>query len=344
MNFIGKRLKIARKIKGFSQEKLSQKLNKEVSKQSISKYERGLMNPGSSIVNKLAEVLDVKIDYFFRPFKNELKSLNFRKKTKLSKKNEDKIKFEVLDKLERYIELEEIVGSKKDFKNPFENNVIKNKEEAERYAEKLRKKWEFGLQNPLLNLSELLEEKGIHIIEVEVDENFDGLSSFSNGNYFIVINKNFDNVRKRFTLSHELAHLLFEFENKEEKLCNQFSGAFLLPQKIIFTEFGRKRTSISLRELITIKENYGISLQGVVERLYNLEIISKTSRKNFYIYLNKKGWKKNEPGVYSSIEYSERFEQLLNKALALNLISLSKAAALANKSIYQIREDFVCPI
>src|SRR6056297_2495868 len=111
MDFIGKRLKIARKMKGLSQEKLSKKLNKEISKQSISKYERNLMNPGSSIINKLAEVLEVKIDYFFRPFKNELKSLNFRKKTKLSKKNEDKIKFEVLDKLERYIELEEIVGS-----------------------------------------------------------------------------------------------------------------------------------------------------------------------------------------------------------------------------------------
>jgi len=344
MDFIGKRLKIARKMKGLSQEKLSQKLNNEITKQSISKYERGKMSPSSSVLTQLALALEVKIDYFFKPFKNELKSLKFRKRIKLSKKNEDMIKNEVLDKLERYIELEEIVDSKRDFKNPFDKILIKNKNEAEEYAEKLRKKWEFGLQNPLLNLSELLEEKGLHIIEVDVAESFDGLSAFSNNNYVIVINKNFDNVRKRFTLSHELAHLLFEYKDEEEKLCNQFAGAFLLPKKIILDEFGPKRTSIALKELINIKENFGISLQGIVERLYNLKVISKSSRKKFYIFLNKKGWKKNEPGKYSSIEYSERFEQLLNKALALKLISLSKASVLANKSIYQIREEFVCPI
>lgn len=60
------RLKAARKMAGLSIDELVERIDNSVSKNAISKYEKGLMLPNSSILIKLANVLSVKVDYFFR--------------------------------------------------------------------------------------------------------------------------------------------------------------------------------------------------------------------------------------------------------------------------------------
>jgi Zn-dependent peptidase ImmA (M78 family) len=56
-------------------------------------------------------------------------------------------------------------------------------------------------------------------------------------------------IRKRFTIAHELAHLLLDFSDCEththEKLCHSFAGAFLLPEKILRDEFGGERRKLT---------------------------------------------------------------------------------------------------
>ena len=49
---------------------------------------------------------------------------------------------------------------------------------------------------------------------------------------------------------------------------------------------------------------------------------------------------KEEPGVYKGEEKSRNFDQLVNRALAEELISLSKAAVLWNVSINELRKGF----
>lgn len=64
---MGDRLKMARAKAGFSLRALAQRV--EVSPMAISKYERGLMIPGSAMLVKMAKALKVKPDYFFRSTK-----------------------------------------------------------------------------------------------------------------------------------------------------------------------------------------------------------------------------------------------------------------------------------
>lgn len=80
-DIFSRRLRQARLMRGISLEKLAQSLAAPVSKQAINKYEKGQMKPDSSVLIALANALDMKIDYFFRPFTVEVDKVEFRKKS-----------------------------------------------------------------------------------------------------------------------------------------------------------------------------------------------------------------------------------------------------------------------
>lgn len=337
----GERLKCARKMAGFSMESLAEKTGKVITKQAISKYEKGQMNPGSDALLALSRALGVKPDYFFRSQKVILLELEFRRKSKLSRKEEESIKHRTLDFLERYLEIEGILGEKADFNNPLSSNSISSYADVERSARELRRKWKLG-DAPISNLMELLEDKGIRIYEIETGENFHGISARSRDIPVIAVRSQDDLLRKRFTIAHELGHILLKFPERDdqqagEKLCHTFSGALLLPEKIIKAELGERRSRIALWELKKLKGIYGISIQAIMVRANRLNIISDHTYRNFWITVNRQGWKACEPGEYRGKEHANRFDQLVYHAAAEDIITFSKAAELLNVPLSEFR-------
>ena len=150
-NEFGIRLASARKMAGMSLQQLSDKLDNAVTKQSLNKYEQNVMKPGSELLIKIAGILGVTMDYFFRETTVKLEGIEFRKKTKLSKTEEEIIKEKTIDFLERYFELEKLLDLKSGFKQPLKKNKVKSSEDIEDYALELRGAWELGL-NPIANV------------------------------------------------------------------------------------------------------------------------------------------------------------------------------------------------
>jgi Zn-dependent peptidase ImmA (M78 family)/DNA-binding XRE family transcriptional regulator len=338
-------LRAARRMANLSMAELAAAVKGKVKKQSISKYEKGMMLPSSETLIALADALKVPVDYFFKSNVIELENLAFRKKAKLKNKEYHSIVERTRDFIERYLEIESILGIKSTFNNPVSNNYITSKDEIEKAVVGLRKKWQIGLLSPVHKVIELLEINNIKIIELDVSSDFDGLSTIIRDIPIIVINKGFDNVRKRFTVLHELAHLVFRFPEeygpKEiEKICHYFAGAFLIPREAFIRDFSSSRSRISLFELIKMKENYGISIQAIMARAKDLGIISVSRYKEFCIKFGKSGYRKNKPGDYPVNEYSDRFDLLVYKALAEEVISFSKASALSGKSIDTLYQEF----
>ena len=339
-----KRLKSARLLSALSLDKLAETMDGIVSKNAISKYEKAEMMPSSKVLIALAKALSVKPDYFFRPFSVEIKNIEFRKKSKLKIKKEKAIKQQVSDHIERYLEIESLLNISVNFQNPISDIEINNSVDVEKAVNTLLKKWNLGL-NALPNVIELLEDKEVKIVEIDTEENFDGLSGWANGKIpVVVVNKNLLIERKRFTVLHELAHLLLNFnknlDNKTvEKLCHCFAGAVLIPKKTFITELGKNRKTFSLNELISVKETYGISIQAIMARAYGLRIITKFKYIDFCIKANtnkkEDGW-----GEYKGKEQSDRFMQLIYRAAAENIISMSKAANLSNKKLASFRTEF----
>ena len=331
---------------GLSMDELCDKMNGIVSKQSISKYETGKMIPTSSVLLALSKALGVSADYFFRSG-IRLENVEFRKKSSLGKKKEAQITEIVRDRLERYILIEQIVSMNVPFSNPIQNIEINDVKAIETAVRELRKAWWIGLDS-LPNIMELLEDKGIKVIEIEGNDKFDGLSANVNNGTIpvIVINRQWPVERKRFTCMHELGHLLLQLpvgldEKEKEHFCHYFANAMLLPADAFLREIGLKRRHLSLSELVPIKEYFGISVSAILKRARDLEVISDAYYQYFYIRFLSKNRKENGLGNYPGRESSNRFMQLLYRATSEELISMSRAAELANMKLADYREAYM---
>lgn len=331
---------------GFSLQDLANALENKVTKQSLSKYEQGLMNPSNEVLIAIASVFNLKPDYFVKKKSTELGEILFRKKVRLSKKHEESIVEKVRDYVERFLEIESILGIESHFENPIQDIKINTEKDVELAAKQLREVWDLG-SIPISNITEMLELHGIKIYLSDEVDDFDGLAVFSSkGIPIVAVNtRNKPVERIRFTIIHELAHLLLNLDDSirnapkiMEKFCHYFSSCFLLPTEQVIKLIGPKRTYIKIDELISIKEYYGISIRATVYRLAQLQAITENYYKRWMIFMSKNYGAKNEPGNYKGEENPKIFDQLVNRALAEELISISKAAALWNISINELRK------
>jgi Zn-dependent peptidase ImmA (M78 family)/DNA-binding XRE family transcriptional regulator len=345
------RLKSARLMQGFSLQALSDRMNNRVSKQALSKYEQGAMNPEGDVVHELCRVLAVRPDYFAREPMPALQEIKFRKLTRLSAREQDMAMERTRDFLQRYLELEALVGEEHHFENPLQSFSIVTEEDVEIAAAHVREVWQVG-KDPIHNVVALIESKGIRVLEISAHEDFNGMSAFVDAHSpVIILNDAYNNVidRKRFTALHELGHLLMQEqlqnlpEKEEERYCNRFAGAMLLPKDVCRKALGNKRQHISINELVLLKEQFGISPQAAIYRAIHAEVISSFYGSSFWRDLANKGMMKKQLGVFNSSEKATRFRQLLLRAVSEEIITLSKAAALNNQKLAEFRQEIAPP-
>lgn len=345
----GTRLKLARRMAGMSLQDLADTLQGQITKQSLNKYELGLMLPTSEILNRISKALNLKPDYFLKPTNVAIGEIQFRKQVSLSKKIEEAVIEKARDYIERFLEIENILSLGTKFVNPLSGDVVQNSADVELAAQKLRNVWDLG-NAPLSNIVQILEQKGVKVFLIDEVDQFDGFAAYAtDGIPLVVVNTKDRSVeRVRFTIIHELAHLLLEFNGMVntdkklvEKFCHLFSSCFLLPTSQLIDLIGGKiRSYIKIEELIIIKEQFGISIRAIAHRLKELKIITENYYQRWVIYLSKTHGAKHEPGKYKSDEKSKVLDQLINRALAEEIISISKAASLLNVDVSMIRKKF----
>lgn len=342
-NIFGRRLSQARQMKGLSMEELGSLLTPAVTRQAINKYEKGQTLPDSRMLLAFGSALGVKPDYFFRPFTVEVDRVMFRKDAKFPEKKSVAIRERVREELERYLEVEQLCGTQSGFSMPLVN--ISSSEDVTEFANKVRSTLKLGIDG-ISNAIEVLEDNGIKVIEISEDESFEGLSGYANDNIpVIVVNDNLTTERKRFALLHELGHLLMKFNSdmkaKEiENLCNVFASELLLPSSVLLSRIGIKRHDISLAELSDIQKQYGISIDAIMESMHRLDII--TDRRYDGYMKKKRSFPDFKAVVEQSMSIPEttgRFVRMVYRALADEIISFSKAAALLNTSVETVKRQ-----
>ncbi|HMO49846.1 MAG TPA: XRE family transcriptional regulator [Kiritimatiellia bacterium] len=352
---IGARIRQARRMLGLSYRDVATRTGGQVSHTAIAKYEKGVMSPGSTALLALAGALDQPIDFFFRPpLVSFTKPPRFRKKTGLSQKEQESILESASDYLERYYEVEDLSSSRLDYAAPWPTKIVRSPQEAMRMAKELRQEWNLGC-DPLPNVHELMELKGIKVCEVKSENpSFDGLCTRTSRGPVVVLaswlNKNLP--RKRMTEIHELSHVVLKVpeeitEREEENLAWSFAGELLLPEESFIDAFGKKRTSLSVEELVDLKMLFGASIMAIVYRAKVLKLIDDALFKAFWKYANANHWRtKGEPGddTYRGNESYSRFRQLVIQSILEEKISLSKGAALLHLSLDELRRDLGAPI
>ena len=330
---LGERIKLARDRAGYSLRKLAEKAG--VSHTAIANYEKDADMPSSGVLLELAKALDVGLDYFFRADTVSLVGVRYRKGSRCTKQEQRRAEGEVLDYLERYLQVEAILGTPLPFDKPDTGWHVVDLGDIERVAIQLRLAWDLGL-DPIDDLVSTLEDRGVCVCLVEGCPSFDGLCAWTeDGVPIVAVRRGVPGDRQRFDLAHELAHLLLEVSPNldEEKAAHRFAGAFLVPEPAARAELGEQRNDLETRELHLLKHKYGLSMQAWVYRARDLAIIDQAAYERIFRRFSRSGWRKNEPGDPVLSSEPQRMRQLVYRALAEDKISRSRAVELLGEEM-----------
>ncbi len=167
---------------------------------------------------------------------------------------------------------------------------------VEQIASTVRAHWKIT-EGPIKNLTRMLEKAGI----IVGDSNFHG-ASVSGVTFnapgtppIILVNRSHPADRLRFTLAHELGHLVmhrFPTPSMEDE-ANQFASAFLLPMHEMQTVFKGRKITIEL--LAALKKEWRVSMQAILMRAKSLDCISENQTRYLFQQFSVRGWRTKEP-------------------------------------------------
>jgi Zn-dependent peptidase ImmA (M78 family)/DNA-binding XRE family transcriptional regulator len=329
---MGARLKLARAKAQMSMRSLAKQAG--ISAMSVSKFERDEMVPRQSTLLKLAKVLSVQPEYFFRETKVDVLEPAYRKKSRLSKRSQKAIEAEIIDQLERYLTIEEILLQQNGDYPTFPSFAVREMEQIECASETLRHQWNLGF-DPIENLAGRLEDHGVKVIALRAFEKFDGFSCWANGKVpVIAFNQDLPGDRQRFTVAHELGHLVLttQGDHDQEKAAHRFAAAFLVPRTAAFAKLGAKRSNLDFEELKMLKREFGMSIQAWVRRAYDLGIIDSSTYQRTFKRIGALGWRIHEPNDLPALR-PQRLKFLVHQALAEELITPSYASLLMGEEL-----------
>ena len=334
---LGKNIKYYRLKNNMTKKALADAIG--VTPMAVSNYENDSRQPSMSTIKLLAQALHVRVTDFLQNDGDELEFSHgkFRKGTKLGVMNQEFIRESVEEYFGRFFQVVSFLGGPKILEPAPLIKKIPWIDDEEKAAKALRNYLGISETGPVPNLVEILENKGILVFFVEVDNHFfSGMNGTVNGRPYIVINSLMSPARIRSTIVHEVSHFAFDWpedlsDKEEESLATAISGAFLFPKEDAYRELGYKRNNVSKAMTMTCKE-YGISLFMLVKRARVCNIINDYIEKDFYIKASKAGWRKAEPNWEIEKEEPKLFKQLVYRAVTEEEISIQKGAELLKTS------------
>lgn len=333
---IGQRIKQLRLARGMSLDALAAALGGAVTKQALSKYELGKSEPSPRVLALLAKALGVKTTQLATPPEIEVKFIGYRRRASLPKGQQARVESQIAEALERRVQLQDRLQLGTTLDLAVEDIAIARVEDAESAAAQVRSRWGLGAE-PLASVTATLEDHFVHVLEIDADDRFDGISAIvrtPDGQVAaaaVVSDEKVSGERQRLNLAHELGHLVLNVsalaDDQVETAAFRFGAALLAPAPLIYQEVGTTRSSISANELLLLKQRFGMSIQALLRRLRDLNIITASYYKQWCIDINRLGWRKEEPGRIPREEPTWLRRHVL-RGLAEELISTEEAVAL----------------
>ena len=183
---------------------------------------------------------------------------------------------------------------------------------------------------------ERLEERGVKIVALPLDT-LGGLAAWARRRGLppvpvVVVNAEDWGERQRFTIAHELGHIVLDVSGglDAERVALRVAGAFLGPGEALRLEVGKRRSALALGELLALKRVFGVSIQALTYRCRDLDIIGAATYRALFNEFGRLGWRSPPYEEYGAMagEHPNRFGRLCLRALAEGAISESKAAEL----------------
>lgn len=287
-------LELARHLRQFTQKEAAELLG--VSQGKLSKAEKGFQPLPSDTIDHLPSVYNLPISFFYQSTDaSQVGHLYYRRQMSIPAKTMDALEAQIrvqkmaIDQLFEAVELPE-----------FEWNLFQPTDGLTPAEIARRTRYSLGIHRGAIgNLTVLLENHGVIIQKMDFGtEKMDGITSVTDhGRKVIFLNTRMPNDRTRFSLAHELGHLIMHLHfvpsNPEciEDEANEFASEFLMPAKEIMSSL----KTINLPILGQLKQQWGVSMRALIRRAKDLSMIDDKVYRNFQIVFSKKGYNKKEP-------------------------------------------------
>ncbi|EFK80026.1 hypothetical protein HMPREF9269_0485, partial [Ligilactobacillus salivarius ACS-116-V-Col5a] len=200
-------------------------------------------------------------------------------------------------------------------------------------VKELRNLWEISTDSPVTNLIKIAESNGIIIVESTMsDDTLDAVSEWIEDRPFIMLTDNNESaVRRRFNVAHEIGHIILhgdvesihDYTAKDlkrviERQANYFASCLLLPEE----GFVNSLLSTRLGFYIELKKYWKVSIQAMIMRTEQLDLINEDQKLYLFKQIALKKWKKVEPlDDTIRIEIPTVYNKVFNLIVSNNLLS-----------------------
>ncbi len=186
-----------------------------------------------------------------------------------------------------------------------------------------------GSADPIPHLVRAVERSGVVILGFALElERHDAVSfwaDFPSGRPFVFFSRGYSGDRQRFSIAHELGHLvLHQIRTTEgkvaEKEAHAFAGALLFPRAAA----AEIQEPVTLRSLAFLKAKWGISVRALIKRTLDLGLISEARRVSLEKQYSSRKWHREEP-----VTVAEEQPLLVSKLVKVTLGSRTSATSVA---------------
>lgn len=301
----GYRIRQARELARLTQAELADAV--ETVQSSIAQIESGRLQPSESLIEAIALRLGFPVSFFSRndPPNFPLGSLLFRSHVNMPANERAEI-----SRLGQ-IEFEIAAVLTKRVRNKIALRLPQLTEEPIDYvtaAQLTRNALGLSLDVPIPHLVRVVEQSGTIVLTLPSHfETCDAFSLWANvpssqaafemKKPLVVLSGETPGDRLRSSLAHEIGHLVMHqairgTTREMEEEAYKFGAELLLPEVAMREEI---TTPVTLTSLSKLKPIWGVSIQMLIRRAYDLDIITERQYKYLFKQLAERGWRKNEP-------------------------------------------------
>jgi Zn-dependent peptidase ImmA (M78 family)/DNA-binding XRE family transcriptional regulator len=288
----GDMIRLARESREMTQGELAEIIG--VSQGLLSKIENGLLPAADDVLSRIGRSLNYPQSFFFQQERLFGLPARFHRKLKnVNGKALDRIHADVnimmihLDRLRKSVELEDA-----DLIPRIDPDEVEGG--AATIARHVRDLWQMP-KGPIKDLVEIVEAAGGIIVLADFgNDRMDGLGIVrSSLPPVFFLNRNIPMDRLRFTLAHELGHVIMHripTEDTEEE-AHEFASELLMPA----SEIAAVLKPVTLERLATLKLIWKVSIAALLKRAEQLGAINKAQYKYLWGKMGAAGYRVAEP-------------------------------------------------
>lgn len=288
-------LDLARGARGMTQADVAMAAN--VSQAMLSKVENRLIPPTPELATRLAQALRFPVEFFYQAERaHGFPHYHHRKRAALGTKALAKVHAIINIRRQHIARLLKSFGA--EVEKPIPSIDLDEKEVSPADSARMVREYWMLPRGPVDNVTAVIEAGGGVVVVTDFGTPMlDGISFRAAGlPPIFVMNSEVPGDRYRFSLAHELGHMVMhalpgDEDEKMEQQADEFASAFLMPS----VEIKPHLVPPSIEKFARAKGYWKVSIKAMIRRARDLRLMSPDDYKRLSVSYSKAGYSRGEP-------------------------------------------------